>query len=781
MVAAVGLMVLALAAMLPWRRVLIPVVLAGILGALLVSFQGHRLLDNRLPESAHGSDLTLPLRIVSLPATRESSGHFGRTSGMDIRFSAEVLPTAAQPQYRGKRIRLTWYRAAPEIVRQLQGGTVWSLPVRLKRPRGSVNPHGFDAEGWMLRQGVYATGYVRPRDAEPRLIGREPGLTAIRQWFREQLVASELNQLDLMLALVLGDRSGLSVEDQRRLRESGTAHLIAISGLHVGMVAGAVALLAGLLARLLGLWFGRSPRILVPGFSLLAAGAYVLLAGAPLSARRALVMLLVFFVAWYWRRRFHSGFAFAVALALVLTLQPFAFYGPGFWLSFLAVAALLVGFRGRYRLSGSTTGAPSGGVPVAAFSRGGQWLRELLRSQWLIGLTLALPSLVFFHGLGLSGFLFNLIAIPWLAIGILPLLLTGTLLVGTGAGWWCLSLASMQLEALMAVLGGAGLAGETWLSGGPPGSPWLLALYAAGLLWLVLPAGIPGRNLGWAVPILLIVDLFVPWVPRDQAPPTLEATVLDVGQGLSVVLRTPAHALVYDAGPGTAEGWNTGSQILAPFLLGEGTRSVDLLVLSHGDSDHAGGFHGLTESMSVTGVKAPGALAEKLGGYSPASGSRCIAGESNRLGDMRISWLWPDRSDLSGEENDHSCVALIEWHGRRVLLAGDISSSVERQLASRYPDLPAVDLLVAPHHGSRSSSSDALLAWSRPAMVVFSAGYRHHFGHPHPEVVERYSRHDTRLFSTAESGAVTIRWDSRTAEEPRVTLARDEGRFWHRP
>ncbi|WP_176491091.1 MULTISPECIES: DNA internalization-related competence protein ComEC/Rec2 [Microbulbifer] len=775
-VAAAGLIALLFTAVSPWRRLALPVVLAGVIGGSWASWQNTLALENRLPEEAHGADMVLPLRVVSLPTMRPSQSRFGEAAGKDIRFSAEVLETAPQVNLRGKRLDLTWYRAGAEIVDQLQGGTLWSMPVRLKRPRGSVNPHGFDYEGWLLRRGVYATGYVRPRDAEPRILGHSAGVITARQWFRNRILASGLPRTDLILALVLGDRSALSRDDRRGLRDSGTAHLIAISGLHVGMVAGGVALLAALLARLAGLCCGRSPRGLVPGLSLMAAGLYVLLAGAPLSAQRALVMLSVFFLAWYWRRRFHSAFALGLALAIVLTLQPLAFHGPGFWLSFLAVAALLVGFRGRHRLRAETTGVRLPGLVSAGLQR----VRDLVRSQWLIGLVLLLPSVAFFHGFSVGGFIFNLLAIPWMAAAIMPLLLVGTLFVGTAPAQWLLGLADAQLGALMEILTGSVDATAAWLNAGLPATGWLLALFGLGILWLMLPAGTPGRALGWVVPAVIGAGLLPSWaptVPKDQG---LQATVLDVGQGLAVVLRANGSTLVYDAGPGRDGGWSAGGQIVAPFLLGEGERVVDLLVLSHGDSDHAGGFAGLAELLPARKLVAPGQLVRRaIEQFPETSSSRCVAGQTYRLDAMHVSGLWPVRLDLSGEENDHSCVALIEWGERRILLVGDISSAVERQLARRYPEFAPVDLLVAPHHGSRSSSSEALLRWSRPGTVVFSAGYRHHFGHPHPEVVARYQRHGTRIFSTAESGAVSFLWQS-ASPTPVVQTAREQGPFWVR-
>ncbi|GAA5523525.1 ComE operon protein 3 [Microbulbifer aestuariivivens] len=786
----------------PWRRAVLPLLLAAMLGAGWATWSNQRALLDRLPEAGHGADWVLPLRVDSLPAVRDSRSRYGSRGGVDIRFTARVLDSAAEESLRGRHLELTWYGAGPEEQARLRGGTIWTMPVRLKRPRGSVNPHGFDYEGWLLRRNIYATGYIRPQDAQPKLLGESGGVLSAREAIRSRIRSLELPSADLILALVLGDRSGLSHAETQALRNSGTAHLIAISGLHVGMVAGAVALLAGLLARLIGLFLGWTPRLLVPVLSLTAAGLYVLMSGAPLSAQRALVMLAVLLLAWYWRRRLHSALALLLALAIVLTLQPLAFHGPGFWLSFLAVAALLLGFRGRYRvtpragLSHSCDLSPlcgQQGLSGLAKRSAGRLL-ELLRSQWLIGLALLLPSMAFFQGFSAGGFVFNLVAIPWMAVSILPALLIGTLLVGTSAGAWLLTLGSAQLQLLLEMLTGPMAVGGGWFSAGAPASPWLAVMFGLGIFWLLLPAGVPGRALGWVALLVLLVGLPSGWLPRTPVADKLAVTALDVGQGLAVVLRSRDAVLVYDAGPGTVGGWNAGSAIVAPFLLGEGGREVDLLVLSHGDSDHAGGFAGLLAMMPIKRLAAPGELVRRMSaGAGPDGSSRpqglsgshslaafpCVAGSAFNLGGMRITWLWPNEDDVSGEENDHSCVALVEWRDHRILLAGDISTSVEGQLARRFDDFLPVDLLIAPHHGSRTSSSEAFLRWSQPAAVVFSAGYRHHFGHPHPEVVSRYQHRGARIFSTADSGAVSFFWEP-GVESPVVQKARDTGPFWLR-
>ncbi|WP_308367504.1 MULTISPECIES: DNA internalization-related competence protein ComEC/Rec2 [unclassified Microbulbifer] len=772
--AALAAALLCCALLLPSRRRLVPLLLAVFAGAGWGSWHNRQALEERLPLSAHGADFLLQLEVVSLPESRVSALRDGDSeAAVNLRFSARVLgqldggELSSPPQ--GQLLDLTWYRADAEVRRQLRAGSRWNLPVRLKRPRGSVNPHGFDYEGWLLRRGVYATGYVRPGDHTPQFLDSFKGLPAMRHWLRDRLVEQPARRPELLRALLLGDRSGLDSDDRRLLRETGTAHLLAISGLHVGMVAGFFLLIGNLLGRLMGAVTGIS--FFTPAVFLALAGSlgYTLLAGTPLSAQRALAMTWVLLLAWQWRRRIGPGLAYSLALALVLTLQPLAFFGAGFWLSFIAVGALLLAFSHRVRLRRDAEDTEPGYA-----RRIGRGFAGLLFSQWVVTLALLLPSLVFFSGFSLAGMLMNLVAIPWLGLLILPMLLLGTLLIWTPVGGWFIGFAGWQLDLLMGFLEQGRSLLPAWQTLALPLGTFGLFLAALGVLLLLLPAGLPGRRLGW----LFLLPPLLPFLPQVNGEDDLRVTVLDVGQGLAVVLRTRQQRLLYDTGPLSGSGWSAGSQIIAPYLLGEGIPALDTVVVSHGDRDHAGGLVGLVETVPPGRVIAPGLLADRFNNFPQRMTANCRAGEKETLGDLNLLWLWPEDGEVSGEENDHSCVALVEWRGVRLLLAGDISSGVEQQLALRYPDLAPVDFLLAPHHGSRSSSSAAFIRWAQPANVIFSAGFRHHFGHPHPEVVERYRDAGARIWNTASSGAVTFSWSG--AKEPRISLARDAGRFWYR-
>ena len=769
-----GALLLLVSSLLPVRTCFLPLAIAVVAGSGWGLWHNHAVLQDRLPPSQHGSDFFLPVQVISLPEVRRGRALYGPSGEVtSLRFSVRVLAPlwagSRTSSLVGRKLDLTWYHITPEFLAQVRGGSRWELPVRLKRPRGSVNPHGFDYEGWLLRRGIYATGYVRLKDAQPRWLGDTRGLAAMRHRLRDRLMMSELPRAGVLSALLLGDRSGLSDDERQLLRRTGTAHLLAISGLHVGMVAAFCLLLGGALGRLWGMLRGRTPTGFAFALALSGTGTYTLLVGVPLSAQRALVMTWIALSAWQLRRRLAPGLAFSAALAAVLTLQPLAFYSPGFWLSFIAVAALLLAFGRRQRIA---RGADH--LPGRLSGRLGRAAGGLLRSQWVISLALLLPSLFYFSGFSLGGLLLNLLAIPWMGLLILPALMLGALAIGTGPGDMCLRFAGWQLDLLLSLLSGSDRLLPGWHSLGAPAEPALLLLVAGSVLLLLLPRGLPGRHLGW----LFVVPLLSPLLAGSGTERGLRITVLDVGQGLATVVRAPGLDLVYDAGPLSGTSWSAGSATVAPFLLGVGAREVNDVILSHGDRDHAGGLAGLAETIDIQRLVAPGRLPERLGRGVAAERATFVRGRRDTLGSVELRWLWPESLVVSGEENDHSCVALLQWRGVRVLFAGDISAAVEQQLVERYPDFQPVDLLIAPHHGSRTSSSTSFINWARPMHVIFSAGYRHRFGHPHPDVVDRYRAVGAHIWNTAESGAVTFSW--RDSGKVEVQAARDSGPFWYR-
>ncbi|MBY6189272.1 DNA internalization-related competence protein ComEC/Rec2 [Microbulbifer agarilyticus] len=778
-----------------WRPLVYRLLFPFVFGTCWALASNLKSLEQRLPEDLHGSDQDLTVQVISLPQSAPAVSYFGAPlpaarGYRDVRFRARIA-VAGDPRFLHQIVQLGWYRMAPDDVADLRAGSLWQIRVRLKQPRGSVNPHTFDYEAWLLEQGIYATGYVRDRDRQPELLAAGEGLDALREGIRDGLGgdgADTYASAPLMRALLLGDRGGIDDSTRGLLQRTGTAHLLAISGLHVGMVAVSFFFVGGLLGRMTGLLSSapglfRNPVGLAGAMGLLAATLYTLVSGAPLSAQRALLMTAVAIMAVILRRRLDGQLALALALCGVLMWQPLAVLNAGFWLSFIAVAVLLLRFQGRARVDGLSEKEGElqlrGRSVRVAFAA----LSNNVRSQLAIMVGLLIPSLMIFSGLSLTGLLVNLIAIPWVGLGILPLILLGAALPiePLSAALW--GLADAQLQWLLGFMRGVDEVAPGWLALPVP-STWLAVFGALSCLIWLLPKGLPGRGLAWLL-VPVIASSILPF-QRAQSP-YLELSVLDVGQGLAVTAVTDEHALVFDAGAATAAGWSAGETVVAPYLRALGRETVDQLIVSHGDRDHAGGVAGLSEQIGVAESYSPGRLARHLAGILPegTASKRCAAGESESLGSLTLTWLWPDVETghaavfprLSGEENDHSCVALLQWSDVRILLTGDISSRVEQRLARQYPDFSPVDVLIAPHHGSRTSSSEVFIQWAQPANVVFSSGYRHHFGHPHQDVVARYSQFGSELFSTADMGAVQFVW--RLGNAPADTIcARDAGRFW---
>lgn len=676
-------------------------------------------LDERLAVNLDGRTLWLQGRVTGLPEVGEGVVRFQLQQASSRR--AELPP----------RIRLAWYSAPP-----VRAGETWRLAVRLKRPHGLVNPQTFDYEAWLLAQRIGATGTVKSGER----VQPAEGLGAWRDRLRQRLLATPAQGREgALAALVLGDGSGLSTADWQVLQNTGTVHLMVISGQHIGLLA---TFLYGLVAGLarLGFWprtWPWLPCACVLAFS--GALAYGLLAGFAVPVQRACVMVGLVLL-WRWRFR-HLGVWLPLLLALVavLLLEPLASLQAGFWLSFAAVALLILIFSGRL-----------GAWP---------WWRTLTRAQWAMAIGL-LPLLL---ALGLpvsaSGPLANLLAVPVVGLLVVPLALLGTLLLpvpwlGAGLLW----LAGAALDLLFSLLAQLALWLPAWLPSTLPLWAWLLV--ALGALVLLLPAALPLRSLG---ALLLLPLLFSP--PQRPEHGRAEVWMLDVGQGLALLVRTRQHALLYDAGPRFGD-FDTGERVVLPSLRALDVRGLDLLLVSHADNDHAGGVAAIKRGLAVRQVLSgePDKLAPLL------QAEACVSGQHWQWDGVKFStWRWAAATD----GNQASCVLRIEANGERMLLTGDIDSRAELALLDSGLELRA-EWLLAPHHGSRGSSSPALLAGVAPVGVLISRGQHNAFGHPHAEVIARYRALETRLYDTVEHGAVRIRLG---AFEPAQGL-RQQPRFW---
>lgn len=708
-----ALLVLALM-LLPFRAYPLAFFLLGLSWA---SFSAQWALDDRLAQELDGQTRWLEGRVTGLP---QQNGDVVRFELSDSRSRKDKLP---------KLIRVAWHGGPP-----VHSGERWRLAVTLKRPSGLLNAHGFDYEAWLLAQRIGATGSVK--DGQ-RLV---PARNAWRDTIRQRLLAVDAQgRAAGLAALVLGDGSGLAPEDWRILQDTGTVHLLVISGQHIGLLSGLIYGLVAGLARY-GCWPRRLPWLpwaCVLAFA--AALAYGLLAGFEVPVQRACVMVGLVLL---WRLRFrHLGIWWPLLLALnaVLILEPLASLQPGFWLSFAAVAVLVLAFSGRL----------------------GPWRawQAWTRAQWLIAIGLFPLLLILGLPISLTAPLANLFAVPWISVVVLPLALLGTVLlpvpyIGESLLW----LAGGALDWLFRALALLAEHFAAWVPVEVPFGYWLVSLVGAVLL--LMPKGVPFRLLGWPMLLLAVFP------PRESIPSgQVDVVQLDVGQGLAIVLRTRNHALLYDAGPRFGE-FDLGARVVLPSLRKMGVSQLDLMLLSHADVDHAGGAAAVAQGLPVKRV-----VGGETNGLPAFLGTQpCVSGEQWEWDGVRFElWQWPDAR--SG--NQKSCVLRVVANGERLLLTGDIDREAERALLATSLAV-STDWLQAPHHGSRSSSSWPLLQRLVPKAVLISRGRGNAFGHPHPQVLERYRALGSAIYDSAEMGALRLQLG--TFQKP--VAARGQRRFW---
>lgn len=729
-----------------WPRYLLPplFLIAGLSWATL---RAGWILSESLPEVLEGVDLTIEGRVADLPVPHERGVRFI----FDVERSHHDHRSVAIP----RRLQLSFYGSAPTLF----VGDRWRLTVRLRRPHGFQNPGGFDYEAHLLQQRIRASGYVREAPAATRLAGlRDSGewllpyrLNRFRQELSEriQYLLAGHPFTAMVTAFANGDDDAIAEAHWEVLNRTGTGHLVAISGMNIGLVAGiAYFLLRGLwsLPAWTVLWL-PAPRVAAIG-ALVAACGYAALAGFAIPTQRALVMLAAALGGLLLGRRTAPSVLLALALLAVLLVDPLAVLAAGFWLSFLAVAVILY-------VIGSVDG------------RG--WLARIRAwgwMQWAVALGLLPILLYLFQQVSVSGPVANLIAIPVVEIVVIPATLAGvvaSLTLPDGLAAWPLMLAAEALELLWPVLELlARWPGALWSQHAPP--LWTLAAAMLGVAMLLLPRAYPARALG----VIYLLPLFL---TRPAAPAVGELwlTLLDVGQGLAVAVRTASHTLVYDTGARFSARFDAGRAVVVPYLRHAGVRQVDTLIVSHGDNDHIGGAASLRAMLPVDRVLS--SVPERLADAEP-----CHAGQNWEWDGVHFEMLHPSSdSPLTG--NDRSCVLrVISAHGR-VLLPGDIAARAERHLLSKHAAQLPAELLVVPHHGSKSSSTESFLDEVRPRLALLAIGYRNRYRHPHPQVVERYRQRAIPLIDSATAGAAEIRFDAGGIEVHRY---RDrQRRYWH--
>ena len=715
------LVVAGLAGFLLWWRVSGRVRWGGaaLAGFALCGLHAAASLAGQLPMAHERGDFSLSGRVVGLPDIEP-----GRT-----RFGFRVDDDPALPDFlRGARLRLSWYdnEWSDEVSRrhEILPGAQWRLQLRLRAPRGLRNPGGFDAERSALAARTVATGYVREQGSALQLAPPR-GIHAWRDRLARRISAAVPTAASRYVrALALGDTRGLSERDWELLRATGLTHLIAISGFHVGLVAGFFAVLGAGVWRLVPALCTLVPRPQAAAAAAFAGAlGYAAVAGFALPTVRTVLMIAVAVAARLWRRPLGIPGALALAAIAIVLVDPLALLSPGFWLSFGGVAWLLWC------------------LPQA----GHRPLRDFLSAQWVATLGLLPLTAILFGQASLAGPLANLAAIPWWSLVVVPLALLGTALDGLHAGWgdgtWRLAASAFELSwPLFEWMGSSSLA-LWWL----PEPRWFalpLALLAA--FWLLLPRGVPGR---W---LTLLFWLPLLWPDRDlPRHGEVELVVLDVGQGMSLLLRTASHAVLYDMGPAVRDGWDAGERAVVPALHALGVRRLETMVLSHGDADHAGGLEALRRRFPAGHLLVPE-------GLDVEGASSCLAGSGWERDGVDFRFLHPPLH-FPYLRNESSCVLRIATRHGAILLPGDIGEAVEERLAGRVPeDLPA-DIVVLPHHGSRHSSTPAFVAATAPRLALVSAGHGNRFGHPDPGVVARWKEAGAAVRGTAGCGALRLR------------------------
>jgi competence protein ComEC len=748
-------------AALAGRRVFVAAVLAvAVLGFAASGLRGSLRMADALPAELEGRDLVLTGIVASLPQQGPS--------GLRFRFRVDAGTAVPVPQ----TIALGWYAgfhedAAPSAPqRELRAGQRWRFTVRLRQPHGNLNPHGFDYELYLFEQGVRATGYVRDAPAAVLLEeGAGVPLQRLRQRVRDRIYAevADRRAAGVLAALAIGDQSAIERDDWELFRNTGVAHLMSISGLHVTMFAW----LSGVLVAALWRRSDRAMLALPAGVAarwggLAAATAYAIFSGWGIPSQRTIWMLATVTLLQAVGVRWPWSLVLLCAAAVVTALDPWALTQPGFWLSFMAVGLLMA----------SAPAGPVDAVDASTAPGWRGWPRRLLgtarhgvRTQVVATLGLTPLALVFFQQVSLVGFLANLVAIP-----VVTLLLTPVALLGALAAplWHGGALLVQGLGSGLAAL--AAIPGAVWTA--PVAPLWAQVAGLLAALLAVLP--LPWRARLLAAPLALAL-----LVPPRQLPPHghFDLVAADVGQGTALLVRTRSHVLLFDAGPQYSRESDAGQRVLLPLLRSAGDAQLDVLMLSHRDTDHVGGakavlggmrVHALSSSLEPDHPLLAGALGPR----------RCEAGQHWRWDGVDFDVLRPLGADYprASKPNAMSCVLRVAGSARSALLSGDIEREQEAALVAAHGTALRSDVLVAPHHGSRTSSTEAFLDAVRPTVAVFQAGYRNRFGHPAADVLERYRQRGIAIVATPQCGA----WQWRSDGVAPGRCERDSSRrYWH--
>lgn len=724
--------------------------LACVAGFVWAATRAQVRLADFLAEGMEGVPVVMTGVVADLP--------LATADGTRFVFEVEEAPPGVP-----RRVQLDWPHPGAQAegegstdrVPRLRPGERWRLNARLQRPHGAMNPHGGDYEATLLERGVRATGRVLPKSGAEMLAAwvADPVLwihrlrDVVRERFRAALPGRPY--AGVLIALAIGDQQAIPQAQWEIFRRTGIAHLVSISGLHVSMVGLLLAWIVGWKWRRMPHRVVRCPASKVAAAAgFVGAAGYAALAGMSVPTQRSLVMLAVLALAVLSGRETGGVRLLAIALLCVLLFDPWAVLAPGFWLSFGAVAVMILVLGGRLR-------------------RQEGW-RAGVSTQ--LGITLGtVPALLgLFNGFSVVSPFANALAIPVVSFAITPLVLLAMVLPAAPL----LKLAHALMAALMVALEWmARLPWAMWQQAAAPG--YLVLAATLGVGWAMLPRGTPGRTAG----VLAMFPLLA-WAPPRPAEGEARIVTLDVGQGTAVHVQTAEHDLLYDAGPATPSGRDAGARVVVPYLNASGVARLDRAIVSHDDSDHSGGMPAVLAALPVGRLTADVPVIERVRGVHAGPAEACVAGAGWNWDGVEFRILHPvDDARRDGGDNNASCVLQVVTRGARALLSGDIERAAEEVLLAREREALAADLVVVPHHGSRSSSGADFVAATGADAVVYSAGYRNVYRHPSPEVVERWAASGATGWRTDRQGAIVAMLGDRGLA---VTAQRSvAARYWH--
>ncbi len=762
----------------PWRQRFFAQISLWLLIAMLgfgwAQVRAYWRLQQALPVACEGQVLPVQLLIIGVPQYDRFGQH------IDALIERSLQPRCAMPA----RVRLHVYAQVFPAIRKpasaelaistaseaiaaaatgprLRAGERWRCSVRLKRPHANRNPHGFDVAAWSLAHQVGASGSIVTKAGMQRLTGLAGHPLAWLSYGRAA-VAARITQVlgsgresALVRALVIGDDSQLSPADWQLFLRAGVNHLVSISGVHITMLA-ALAYLC--VQGMWWLWPTLGLRLPSRQAGLLAgavvATAYSLLAGFSIPTQRTLFMCLTMAGLMACKQQWPFGWVLSVACIVVLIVDPWAVLAPGFWLSFGAVAVLAMALGGRLQ-------------PVSGW-------RAALQAQWVMTCAFMPVLLLMFNQVSVVAPLANLLAIPLVSLVLVPLSIAGALLPWDALLHMAGQLASWLLQGLQLL---AVWPWSVWTQATPSALSWLLAML--GVTVMLMPRGWPMRASG----VVCCLPLLLPVTSGLQSG-QMQATVLDVGQGLSVLIRTAHHQLLYDAGPAYHQGGDAGQRIVLPYLRHLGIQNLDVAVVSHDDNDHAGGMASVLAEVPagrlLSSLTANASLFQQLAlhtGQPMMPRQTCLSGQHWRWDGVDFELLSPlTDADPATKDNDRSCVLRVRSAHGSLLLTGDIEQAAEQRLLAQ-PEKLAATAMTMPHHGSKTSSSLAFLQAVRPQIAIASVGYRNRFGHPKADVLNRYAHIHTQIYRSDQHGAILL--DFLAGQQPRVRAWRQQDpHYW---